>query len=93
MDAGTLTSPARPGHRRSLVTMLARPLRVRVRAPRIGAEAPLLRVDESIHVDPALLDREAWLEWGRENLSAEQFERRRRAVEADRQAAQREALC
>ncbi len=95
MDALPLTSPVAGRRRRGLVESLRRRARLYRRARAVAAAAPveLLRVDESIKLDPTLLDRDGWLAWGRANLTAEQFERCQRAVEADRREAQREAVC
>lgn len=46
--------------------------------------APAYRVDMSITLDPGLFDDDAWVEWGRDHLTADECGRRRQAVETDR---------
>jgi hypothetical protein len=54
--------------------------------------ASAYRVDASIVLDPSVIDDEAWLEWGRANLTADEYARRCRAVEIDRAAAKQAAV-
>jgi hypothetical protein len=46
--------------------------------------APAYRVDMRVTLDPGLIDDDAWVEWGRDNLTADECRRRRQAVETDR---------
>lgn len=87
MDTAALTTVPSVRRRDVAFSQLARRVRLLALVGRT-ASAPVFRVDESRHVDPDAIDRDAWLEWGRAHLTREEFDRRERAVEVDR-AAQR----
>lgn len=96
MDATTLSPSILRVRRRDVAVRLAQRVasvawhaRAVVRARRLTAEAGgRLHVDPALRVDPSVIDDDEWLAWGKRNLSQLEYERRVRAVDADR-AAQR----
>jgi hypothetical protein len=91
MDTTALTTVLSLRRRDVAFSHLARRARALARVGRVSPARPGFRVDETRHVQPDMIDRDAWLEWGRAHLTPEEFARRERAVEADR-AGQRAAV-
>lgn len=89
MNAPSLMS-ARP-RRGVRLSAVAQCIREVARRRRDVGRAVTVGFDSAVRVDPAAISDVEWLRWGKQNLTPAEFERRERAVEADR--ASQPVLC